>query len=274
VKCRYEIVDMARRYEFRCRHTSVRLPISPDGLNDPSGSEQVVLVGVRGGGGPVGDTQFGVDVFHMPGDGVRADHQARSDLPISPAGGQVRSTSRSRSDRVVGPPVRPCRRPLTRAKSGPAPSVVKVSAAQPNSISAPALSPSSAHANPTSTAVRAASYGMCSYCSDPAWAIRASARANHPLAGAVWPRNSKTKSQPKCVACRLRRVTGGTGRALCGFPVQDAVIVRTEQIRPDRHSFALCRVVRQRHRTSVRYPSSAGRASRRTRSRPPWRRCC
>ncbi len=52
-------------------------------------SNQVVLVGIRGGGRAVRDAELGVDVFDVAGDGVRADDEMLGDLPIRSASRQV-----------------------------------------------------------------------------------------------------------------------------------------------------------------------------------------
>ena len=52
-------------------------------------SNQVVFVRIRGRGSPIRDAEFGVDVFDVAGDGVRAEDDKLGDLPIGSARRQV-----------------------------------------------------------------------------------------------------------------------------------------------------------------------------------------
>ena len=49
------------------------------------GSEELGARGGRDGGGAGRDVEFGADVVHVVGDGVRADDEGVSDLAIGPS---------------------------------------------------------------------------------------------------------------------------------------------------------------------------------------------
>src|SRR5690349_20144791 len=76
-------------YEGRWRYRIGRIPYSWRMGQTTHGSEEMVLVRIRGRRTAITDTEFYIDVFHVPSDGMWADHQPRGDLTVGASGGQV-----------------------------------------------------------------------------------------------------------------------------------------------------------------------------------------
>ena len=112
------------------------------GYFHPCGSQQLVFVGVGGGGGPRGQIELGEDVAEVTGHRLLADGQLGRDGAVGPAGGDEAEdldlAARQRTRRGDG---RGAISAATRVTSGAAPSRSKVSRAASNSSRAPSSSP-------------------------------------------------------------------------------------------------------------------------------------
>ena len=128
---------------------------------DPS--DEVVLVGVGGGGRARGQVELGEHVLQVPGHGVLADHQLGRDLPVGAPAATRRSTSHSRA---VSPPRRPSAAAAERAprrRSGGR-RAVRTPRARRRARARPASSSPSARQaqRRPAPAARATSYGISS----------------------------------------------------------------------------------------------------------------
>src|SRR6476620_1017987 len=99
-------------------------------------------------------------------------------------------------------------------------------------------------------------------------------RAGKPTAGGrLEAAHHETESEPEGIAGGLGVITRGQRGPRRLLPVLGALVVSTEEIGANRSPFAV-RGTGRRHESTVRYQSTSAAASRRTRSRPPWRRYC